>query len=77
MWKFLPAEAVPFMVAAVQAPGAGSLSGKPPAGPGREAVGRQLLSLVFGLQDGQGLPGMLVRARALVPGEPAEEEGRH
>ena len=59
MWDFLPAEAVPFMVAAVQVADPGSFSGGPAAGLSREAAGRQLLSLVFGPQDGHGLLGPL------------------
>jgi tetratricopeptide (TPR) repeat protein len=59
VWDFLPAEAVPFVVAAVQVPGSDSFSGGQAGVPSREAVGRQLLSLIFGFQDGLVSPGVL------------------
>ena len=61
MWSFLPGEAAPFVAAAVRVLGSDAFSdgraGR--AVPSREAVGRQLLSLIFGLQGGQRLPGVL------------------
>ena len=59
MWNFLPGEATPFVVAAVQVPGSDSFSYGQAAVPSREAVGLQLLSLIFGPQAGQGLPDVL------------------
>jgi hypothetical protein len=59
VWNFLPDKAAPFVVAAVQAPGPGSFSDGHAAGPSREAVGRQLVSLIFGSQAGQRLPDVL------------------
>ena len=59
MWKFLPDEAVPFVVASTQVPGPGGLSEGQAAVPGREAVGWQLLSLIFGPQAGPRLPDAL------------------
>ncbi len=61
MWSFLPEEALPFIVVAVGVPGWDAF-GNGDAGlrvDSREAVGRQLLSLVFGLRAGQGHPGVL------------------
>jgi tetratricopeptide (TPR) repeat protein len=55
----LPDEAVPFVVAAIQVPGPGSLSDGQAAVAGREAVGWQLLSLIFGPGAGQRLPDVL------------------
>jgi tetratricopeptide (TPR) repeat protein len=59
VWDFLPAAAVSFAVAAVRAPGSGGSGDGQAAEPGREAVGRQLLSLIFGLQAAQRLPEVL------------------
>ncbi|HEY0937035.1 MAG TPA: hypothetical protein VGD91_25275 [Trebonia sp.] len=59
MWAFLPAETVPFVVAAVQVADPDTFSSGQAAGPSREAAGQQLLSLIFGLQDGHGWPGPL------------------
>jgi tetratricopeptide (TPR) repeat protein len=61
VWSFLPDEATPFVVAAVRLLGPDAFSdgqaGR--AEPSREAVGRQLLSLIFGLRGGQRLPDVL------------------
>jgi tetratricopeptide (TPR) repeat protein len=63
VWHFLPDSAAPFMVAAVRRPGSdGFRDGQADlAAPSREAVGRQLLSLIFGLQGDQDLPDVLAR----------------
>ena len=59
MWDFLPDEAAPFVVAAVRVPGPDSFSDGQAAVPSREAVGRQILSLIFGPQAGQRVPDVL------------------
>ena len=66
MWSFLPDEATRFVVAAVRplGPDAFSEGQAGRAVPGREAVGLQLMSLIFGLGGGQRVPDALAGAGA-------------
>jgi tetratricopeptide (TPR) repeat protein len=61
VWRFLPDRVLPFMLAAVRAPEPGDVSdgqaGRAVAS--REAVGRQLRTLIFGPQGDQRLPDVL------------------
>lgn len=60
-WRFLPHQAMRFVVAAVEAPGPDAF-GDGRAGRAvsdRNAAGRQILSLIFGFRGGQRLPDVL------------------
>jgi hypothetical protein len=65
VWSFLPGEATRFAAAAVRVVGSDDFSdghaGR--AMQSREAVGRRLLSLIFGLQGNEGLPDAVAELR--------------
>jgi len=66
VWDFLPTEATRFIMAAVSVPGLACVTGGQAGGdPSREAVGRQLVRLILGLEIGPDLPGGAVLPRVL------------
>jgi len=76
-WTFLPEAAAPFMLAAAQAIGlpADPVTSPPPgaaAGAAR-ALGRELLRMVLGTQDGGGLPDVLAELVRDPDGQQAQE----
>jgi hypothetical protein len=79
VWSFLPEEAARFVVAAVRLLGPDAFSdGKGDrAVPGRDAVGLQLLSVIFGLGGGQRVPDMLAGPARSPDSRPALDELEH
>lgn len=79
VWSSLPGQAARFLAAAIRVAGsdAGSGGHAGRAVPSREAVGRELLSLIFGLQGGQPLPEVLVELARAPDSRHALEELEH